>query len=37
MTVADEFSWLPIRRFARASNGIVGAVNAATPIPTQLT
>src|SRR6476661_10209614 len=37
LTAADEFKPLPIRRFARASNGIVGAVNAANPIPTQLT
>jgi hypothetical protein len=36
LTVADEFSDTPTRRFAIASSGIVGAVNAASPIPTQL-
>ena len=34
LTVADEFSFRPTLRFARASSGIVGAVNAARPIPT---
>ena len=36
LTAADEFSLCPMRRFARASSGIVGAVNAARPILTQL-
>ena len=37
LTVADELSLRPTLRFARASSGIVGAVTAASPIPTQLT
>src|SRR5919198_471306 len=35
-TVAAEPSLFPTRRFAAASNGIVGAVKAARPIPIQL-
>ena len=34
--VARDPSWCPTRRFARASRGIVGAVTAARPMPTQL-
>jgi len=34
LTVAEELSCCPTLRFARASSGIVGAVNAASPIPT---
>jgi hypothetical protein len=36
-TVAEEFKFRPTSRFARASSGIVGAANAARPIPSQLT
>ena len=36
LTVADELSLRPTLRLARASSGIVGAVKAASPIPTQL-
>ena len=34
LTVADEPSLWPTLRLARASSGMVGAVNAARPIPT---
>ena len=37
LTVADEPSWTPTFRFARASSGIVGAVTAARPTPTHET
>ena len=37
LTAADEFSLRPTFRFARASNGIVGAVTAARPTPTHET
>jgi len=36
LTAADELSFRPTRRFQAASSGIVGAVKAARPIPTQL-
>jgi hypothetical protein len=36
LTVALELSFAPTLRFAIASSGIVTAVNAARPIPTQL-
>ncbi len=36
LTVAEELSRRPMRCFARASKGIVGAVKAASPIPIQL-
>jgi len=36
LTVAEELSFRPTSRLARASSGIVGAVTAARPIPTQL-
>src|SRR4051812_27724246 len=36
LTAAAELSLSPTRRFAQASSGIVAAVKAASPIPTQL-
>src|SRR5207248_10184111 len=36
LTAAEEWSWFAIRRLARARSGIVGAVKAASPIPSQL-
>jgi len=36
-TVAADPSWCPTRRLARASSGMVGAVTAASAMPTQLT
>jgi hypothetical protein len=35
LTVADDPSACPTLRFARARSGMVGAVNAARPMPTQ--